>query len=64
MESMSEYLVPILILIAAALALTFFVFKRRKLGRGLEKGTAANPHQVKRENPPDPKSKSVNQQGV
>lgn len=64
MESLSQYLVPILILIALAFALTFFVFKKRKVGHGLEKGTAANPHAVKRENPPDPKSESVNQQGV
>lgn len=64
MESISQYLIPILVLIAVAFALTFYVFKRRKLGRGLEKGTAADPQQVKRENPPDPKSDSVNQQGV
>lgn len=64
MESMSQYLVPLIILIAIAAVLTFVIFKRRALGRGLEKGTAARPQQVKRDNPPDPKEKSVNQQGV
>ena len=65
MESMSEYLVPILILIAVAAVLTFFVFKRRALSKdGLQKGTAAHPGQVKAENPPDPKHRSVNRQGV
>jgi hypothetical protein len=64
MESLSQYLVPLIILIAVAALLTFFVFKKRAVGHGLEKGTAANPQQVKRENPPDPKSTSVNRQGV
>lgn len=65
MESISQYLVPILILIAAAAILTFFIFKRRALSKdGLQKGSAANPDAVKRENPPDPKHRSVNQQGV
>lgn len=64
MESLSQYLVPLIILIAIAAVLTFVVFKRRAVGRGLEKGTAANPQQVKRQNPPDPKEESVNRQGV
>jgi hypothetical protein len=65
MESISEYLVPIVVLIVVAAVLTFVVFKRRALSKdGLQKGTAANPAQVKRENPPDPKPESVNRQGA
>lgn len=65
MENISQYLVPLIILIAIAAVLTFVVFKRRALGKdGLQKGTAANPQQVRRENPPDPKQRSVNQQGA
>ncbi|MET0659772.1 MAG: hypothetical protein ABW110_16610 [Steroidobacteraceae bacterium] len=65
MENISQYLVPLIILIIIAAVLTFLVFKRRALSKdGLQKGTAANPGQVRRENPPDPKHRSVNQHGA
>ncbi len=49
---------PALLLIAAGIALAVFLTvrtlgRRRNLDRGYEKGTAANPQRVKRENPPD-----------
>lgn len=68
MQNISQYLVPIIVLIVLiviAAVLTFAIFKRRALGKdGLQKGTAANPRQVRRDNPPDPKQRSVNRQGA
>jgi len=52
-EFFGQYFVPVLVLIALAIALTFYVFRRRRFDRGYRKGTAADPRQVKRENPPD-----------
>lgn len=49
----SQFLVGGLVLIALALVLTFFVFRKRWFERGYRKGEAKNPGQVKRENPPD-----------
>jgi hypothetical protein len=40
-------------LIALAIALTIFVFRRRLFERGYRKGEAADPGRVKRQNPPD-----------
>jgi type II secretory pathway pseudopilin PulG len=41
--------------IVAAVALTVWVLaKRRDFDAGPQKGTAANPKKVRRENPPDP----------
>ncbi len=57
-EFFSEYLVPIVILIAVALALTVYVFRRRKFDRGYRKGTAADPREVRQQNPPDKWSRS------
>ena len=57
-EFFGEYLVPILVLIAIALALTVYVFRRRKFDAGYRKGTAANPREVRRQNPPDEWSRS------
>ena len=54
----SEYFVPLLFLIALALALTFFIFRKRKFDRGYRKGEAADPREVRRENPPDEWSRS------
>jgi|GEM_PF-970881 hypothetical protein len=54
----SEYLIPCLILIALALALTIYMFRRRKFDRGYRKGTAADPQEVRRQNPPDEWSRS------
>ncbi|MET0983923.1 MAG: hypothetical protein ABW034_00815 [Steroidobacteraceae bacterium] len=65
MENISQYLVPLIVLIVIAAVLTVIVFKRRALSKnGLQKGTAANPSQVRRENPPDHKHRSVNQRGA
>jgi hypothetical protein len=49
----SQYFVPVLVLIALAIGLTMYVFRRRRFDRGYRKGTAADPRQVRRENPPD-----------
>lgn len=57
-EFFSEYLVPIIVLIAIALALTVYVFRRRKFDRGYRKGTAADPREVRQQNPPDEWSRS------
>lgn len=57
-EFFSEYLVPVLFLIALALALTIYIFRRRKFDRGYHKGSAAHPRQVRRQNPPDEWSRS------
>lgn len=53
-----EYFLPVLGLIVAAIALTMYVFRRRRFDRGYRKGRAADPSQVKRENPPDRWSRS------
>ena len=45
-------------LIALAIALTIFVFRKRKFERGYRKGEAANPQRVKEENRPDEWSRS------
>jgi hypothetical protein len=48
----------ILCLIGLALALTFAVFRWGKFDQGYEKGEAADPERVARENPPDEWSRS------
>jgi hypothetical protein len=53
-----QYFAAVLILLGLALALTFFVFRKRWFERGYRKGEAKNPSQVKRENPPDRVSES------
>lgn len=58
MNFFGEYFVPTLALIAVAIVLTIYVFRRRRFDRGYRKGGAADPRQVKRENPPDSWSKS------
>jgi hypothetical protein len=61
MGSFSEWVShfwPVLALIAAAVGLTIFVFRRRLFERGYRKGEAENPSEVKRENPPDRWSRS------
>ena len=45
-------------LLLLALALTVWVFRRRLFDRGYRKGSAANPQQVREENPPDRWSRS------
>ncbi len=49
---------PALLLVAVGIAVAVFLTvrtlsRRRNLDRGPEKGTAANPQRVKRQNPPD-----------
>jgi hypothetical protein len=58
MEFFSQYFVPVLVLIVLAIGLTIYVFRRRRFDRGYRKGSAADPRQVKRENPPDEWSRS------
>ena len=48
----------VLILIALALVLIAVVFRKRWFERGPHKGESADPSRVKRENPPDPWSRS------
>lgn len=57
-EFFSQYFGPVVLLIALAIALTVYLFRKRRFDRGYQKGTAANPHAVKRENPPDQWSKN------
>lgn len=57
-EFLGQYFVPVLVLVGVAIALTFYLFRRRRFDRGYRKGTAANPQQVRRENPPDHFSRS------
>lgn len=40
-------------LLLLAIALTVWVFRKRLFDRGYRKGEAADPPQVRRENPPD-----------
>lgn len=57
-EFFSQYFGPVLLLLAIAIALTVYLFRKRHFDRGYRKGTAANPEDVKRNNPPDQWSKS------
>ncbi len=52
-EFFQQNLAWIIGLIALAIALTIYVFRKRKFERGYRKGVAANPQQVKKENRPD-----------
>ncbi|HEX7013062.1 MAG TPA: hypothetical protein VF161_09950 [Steroidobacteraceae bacterium] len=52
-EFFQQYLSAIVVLIAVAIALTVVVFRKRLFERGYRKGKAADPEQVKRDNPPD-----------
>lgn len=58
MDFFGGYFIPTLALIALAIGLTIWVFRRRSFDRGYRKGKAADPRQVKRENPPDEWSRS------
>jgi hypothetical protein len=48
----------VLLLLALAIALTIFVFRKRLFERGYRKGEAANPGKVKDQNRPDEWSRS------
>jgi hypothetical protein len=49
----SQYFGVVLGLVGLALMLTVLVFRKRWFERGPQKGKAADPAKVKRENPPD-----------
>jgi hypothetical protein len=57
-EFFQQNFVAVVILIALAIALTIFVFRKRLFERGYRKGEAANPGKVKAQNPPDDWSRS------
>jgi len=57
-EFFQQYFGAVVVLIALAVALTIFVFRKRKFERGYRKGEAANEQKVKRENRPDEWSRS------
>jgi formate hydrogenlyase subunit 3/multisubunit Na+/H+ antiporter MnhD subunit len=57
-EFFQQHFVAVVILIALAIALTIFVFRKRLFERGYRKGEAANPRKVKEQNPPDEWSRS------
>ena len=57
-EFFSQYFGPVMLLLALAIGITVYLFRKRRFDRGYRKGTAANPGEVKRENPPDQWSKS------
>jgi hypothetical protein len=53
-----QYFGVVLTLIVLALVLTALVFRKRWFERGPQKGEAADPSRVKRENPPDGRRRS------
>lgn len=53
-----QHLAWVVGLIALAIALTIFVFRKRKFERGYRKGEAADPQRVKEQNRPDEWSRS------
>ncbi|MBM0104228.1 hypothetical protein JM946_05700 [Steroidobacter sp. S1-65] len=57
-EFFQQNLIAVVILLALAIALTIFVFRKRLFERGYRKGEAANPGKVKRQNRPDEWSRS------
>ena len=57
-EFFTQYFGPVVLLLVIAIALTVYLFRKRRFDRGYRKGTAANPQAVKRENAPDEWSKS------
>jgi hypothetical protein len=57
-EFFQQYFAWVVGLIALAIALTIFVFRKRLFERGYRKGVAANPSEVKKENRPDEWSRS------
>jgi hypothetical protein len=54
----SQYFGPVLLLLVLAIGITMYLFRRRRFDAGYRKGTAANPNEVRRENPPDRWSRS------
>lgn len=57
-EFFQQHLVAVVVLIALAIALTIFVFRKRLFERGYRKGEAAHPGKVKQQNQPDEWSRS------
>lgn len=57
-EFFQQYFSAVVLLIALAVALTIFVFRKRLFERGYRKGVAAKPDKVKQQNRPDEWSRS------
>jgi len=57
-EVLADHLLWVVLLVALAVGLTFVVFHWRKFDEGYEKGDAADPERVARDNPPDDWCKS------
>lgn len=57
-EFFQQYFVWVVGLLALAIVLTIFVFRKRLFERGYRKGVAANPGEVKKQNRPDEWSRS------
>jgi hypothetical protein len=57
-EFFQQYFAWVVGLLALAIVLTIFVFRKRLFERGYRKGVAANPREVKKENRPDEWSRS------
>jgi len=57
-EFFQQHFAWIVGLIALTIALTVYVFRKRKFERGYRKGEAADPQRVKKENRPDEWSRS------
>jgi len=57
-EFFQQHFVAVVALLALAIALTIFVFRKRLFERGYRKGDAANPQKVKQQNRPDEWSRS------
>lgn len=53
-----DYFWTVVGLIALALVLTAFVFRRRLFERGYRKGLPSHPSKIRRQNPPDEWSRS------
>jgi hypothetical protein len=57
-EFFQQHFIAVVGLLALAVVLTVFIFRKRLFERGYRKGEAANPGKVKRQNPPDEWSES------
>jgi len=53
-----QYFGVVVVLVVLAVVLTAVVFRKRWFERGPQKGKAADPSKVKRENPPDVRRRS------
>ena len=54
MENIGVIFAVVILLAVTALGATIYLFRRRRFdAQGFEKGTAADPDRVRRQNPPD-----------